>query len=254
MPVGAAHGLEFGVQAWPTVAFPFGIPSTVQVTFVFGVPVTVAVKSCPAPADTIADEGDTVTTIDGLFTIATVAEALCVPAIALMVTGFAAGAAVGAVYVAEFAPVDISVPSAGLPPAIPSTSQVTVVPGATQSDAEKFCVAPTVRLTPAGDMVFATAHEIVTLAVAVFDESAMLVAVTETTEGAGGIAGAVYVTASGPLTLNVPMVRFPPLRPLTVQTTAELALPAPLTVAAKLATMPGATFAEFGVTLTVMPL
>lgn len=251
--MGAVHGFEFGAQAWPTLAFPLGIPSTVQVTFAFGVPVTVAVKSWPVPAGTIAEEGDTVTTIDGLFTIATVAEALCVPAIALMVTGFVEGTAAGAVYVAE-PPVGISVPSAGFPPAIPSTPHVTVVPGAMQSDAEKFCVAPAARLTIAGDTVFATEHEIVTLAVAVFDGSATLVAVTETTEGAGGIVGAVYVTASGPLTLNVPMVRFPPLRPLTVQITAELALPAPLTVAAKLATMPGATFAEFGVTLTVMPL
>jgi len=41
---------------------------------------------------------------------------------------------------------------------------------------------------------------------------------------------------------------------LTAQLTAELPVPAPLTVAVKLADIPGATFAEFGAMLTVMPL
>lgn len=248
------HGFEFGVHAWPTVAFPLGIPSTVQVTLVFEVSVTVAVKSWLAPAGTIAEAGDTVTATDGLLTIVTVADELCVPATALIVTGFVAGTVVGAVYVAEFALVAVTVPTVELPPTVPFTSHVTVVPGATQSDAAKSWVAPAVRLTVSGEMEFAVAHEIVTVAVAVFKESAILVAVTVTIAGAGGIAGAVYVAASGPVTLSVPTVAFPPLMPLTAQLTPELALPAPVTVAVKLADVPGETLAEFGAMLTVMPL
>jgi|SRR5215469_7038275 len=145
-------------------------------------------------------------------------------------------------------------PVVELPPAIPFTSQVIVVPSATQSDVVKLSVAPVAMLTFAGEIEFAAAHETVTLAVADFEESAMLVAVTDTIAGAGGIAGAVYVAASGPVTLSVPKVAFPPLMPLTAQFTAELALRAPLTVALKLTAVPGATFAEFGAMLTVIPL
>lgn len=254
VPVGALHGLEFGVQTCPTTAFPFGTPSTFQVTLAFEVPVTVAVNSWPAPAGTTADVGDTATAIDGLFTIVTNAGAFCVPATALIVTGFAEGTTAGAVYIAEFAPVAVTVPTVELPPTVPFTSHVTVVPSATQSDAEKVCVAPATMLTVPGEMEFAAAHEIVTLAVAAFDESAMLVAVTETTAGAGGIAGAVYAAASGALTLSVPTVAFPPLMPLTLQFTPELWLPAPVTVAVKLSAVPGETLAELGAMLTVILL
>lgn len=220
----------------------------------FEVPITVAVKFWLAPAATIAEAGDTATTTDVLSTIVTVAYELCVPATALRVTGFVDGAAVGAVYTAEFTPVAVTVPTVELPPAIPSISHVMVVPGAIQSDAAKFCVAPAVRFAVAGKMEFADAHEIVTVAVADFDESAMLAAVTVTIAGAGGIAGAVYVAAFGPVMLRVPTVAFPPLMPLTLQLTLELALPAPVTVAVKLAAVSGEIFAEFGAMLTVIPL
>jgi hypothetical protein len=153
-----------------------------------------------------------------------------------------------------FTPVGVTVPAAELPPSIPSTSQVIAVPGATHREAVKLCVAPAVRTTELGDTEFAAPHEIVTLAAALPSESATLVAITETDAGAGGIAGAVYVAASGPVTLSTPTVAFPPLMPFTLHVTAELPVPTPLTVAVKFAVPPGAMLAEAGAMLTTMPL
>jgi len=97
VPAGVAHGFEFSAQTCPTLALPFPIPFTVHVTFAFDVLVTVAEKSSLAPAATTADAGDTVTAIGGLFTIVTVADAFCVLATAVTVTGFAGGGTAGAV-------------------------------------------------------------------------------------------------------------------------------------------------------------
>ena len=94
----------------------------------------------------------------------------------------------------------------------------------------------------------------VKLATAAFEGSATLVATTDTDAGAGGTAGAVYVAASGPVTLSVPTIEFPPLTPFALQLTPELSIPAPLTVAVKFVVPPGLTFAEFGVMFTTMPL
>jgi hypothetical protein len=49
----------------PTAAFPLAIPLTLQVTFVVALPapVTVAVKTCAPPVDTVAVDGEMLTTI-----------------------------------------------------------------------------------------------------------------------------------------------------------------------------------------------
>lgn len=186
--------------------------------------------------------------------IVATAETDCEPATARMVSGFVAGMLLGAVYVAVFAPVLVMVPTVELPPAMLLTSHVIGVPAAMHKDVEKTCDAPTEMLAEAGAIAFGAAQEIVTLALADFDGSATLVAVTLTFGGAGASTGAVYVAESEPVAVMVPRVEFPPATLLTLQLTATLEAPAPVTVALKFADPPGATFAELGATLTTMPL
>lgn len=159
----------------------------------------------------------------------------------------------GAVYVAVVPPVAAMVPTVALPPAMPLTSHVTAIPAAMHNKAEKLCVAPRETLADEGATEFAAAQEIVTLAVADFDGSATLVAVTETLGGVGETTGAVYVDESGPMAVVMPTVEFPPATPLTLQLTAMLDVPAPVTVALKFAEPPGARFAELGAMLTTIP-
>lgn len=186
--------------------------------------------------------------------IVTAAETDCEPATARIVSGFVAGMLLGAVYVAVLAPVLVIVPTFKLPPAMLLTSHVIGVPAAKHKDAEKICDAPTEMLAEAGAIAFGTAQEIVTLALADFDGSATLVAVTVKLGSAGAIAGAEYVAESAPVAVMVPRVEFPPATLLTLQLTATLEAPAPVTVALKFADMPGVTFAELGATLTTIPL
>lgn len=233
--------------------FPFTMPFTVHVTLSLDVPATVAVKLALWPVFTLADAGDTVTAIGALAVTVISADAVCVPAMASIVTGLLAGTLAGAAYVAVSAPVVVTVPTAVLPSAMPFTVQDTGVLGATHSDASRFNVVPVVILDDAGEIAFAALHEMVTVAVALFVASATLVAVSETDAGVGGIVGAVYMTAWAPLTLNVPRDAFPPLTASTLQLTAELSIPSPFTVAVKFAVSPGATVAEVGVTLTTIP-
>lgn len=186
--------------------------------------------------------------------IVTAAETDCEPATARIVSGFVAGMLLGAVYVAVLAPVLVIVPTFKLPPAMLLTSHVIGVPAAMHKDAEKICDAPMAMLAEAGAIAFGTAQEIVTLVLADFDGSATLVAVKLTFGGAGASAGAVYVAASAPVAVIEPRIEFPPATLLTLQLTATLEAPAPVTVALKSADMPGVTFAELGATLTTMPL
>jgi hypothetical protein len=120
--------------------------------------------------------------------------------------------------------------------------------------AEKTCDAPTEMLAEAGAIAFGVAQEIVTLALADFDGSATLVAVTVKPGGVGAIAGAEYLAESAPVAVMVPRVEFPPATLLTLQLTATLEAPAPVTVALKFADAPGAMSAELGAMLTTMPL
>lgn len=186
--------------------------------------------------------------------IVTAAETDCEPATARIVSGFMAGMLLGAMYVAVFAPVLVMVPTVELPPATLLTSHVIGVPAAMHKEAEKTCDALTEMLAEAGAIAFGAAQEIVTLALADFEGSATLVAVTETLGGVGGNAGAVYVAESEPVAVMVPRVEFPPATLLTLQLTATLEAPVPVTVALRFADAPGATFAELGATLTTMPL
>lgn len=109
-------------------------------------------------------------------------------------------------------------------------------------------------LADAGEMEFAAGHDIVTVAVAVLDGSATLVATTETNPCGGGIAGAVYAAASAPLTLMTPSPALPLVGLFMLQLTPVLALPSPATAAVKLTLPPGLTFADSGAMLTTIPL
>lgn len=186
--------------------------------------------------------------------IVTAAEADCEPATARIVSGFVVGMLAGAVYIAVVAPVPVMAPTVALPPAMLLTSQVIVVLAEMHKDAEKICEAPTEMLAEAGEIAFDAEQEIVALALADFDGSATLVAVTFTLGGAGASAGAVYVAESVPVAAIVPTVEFPPATLLTLQLTATLDAPAPVTVALKFADPPGAMFAELGAMLTTIPL
>lgn len=97
----------------------------------------------------------------------------------------------GAVYCAALAPVVRIVPSVALPPGTPFTSQTIVEVGAGQNEAVKACVPPSETLAEAGEIEFAPEQTTVTLAFADFEASATLVAVTVTSAGVGGAAGAV---------------------------------------------------------------
>ena len=92
---------------------------------------------------------------------------------------------------AAFAPVETIVPTIGLPPTVPFTSHVMGVPAATQEFAVSDCELVSATLADAGETEFDEAHATVTLAVAIFELSAMLVAVTLIGSIVGGTAGAV---------------------------------------------------------------
>jgi hypothetical protein len=79
-----------------------------------------------------------------------------------------------------FAPVLMMVPTVALPPGIPFTSQTIAAVAAGQNEAVKFCVEPSATFAEVGDMEFAPAQAMVTLAFADFEVSATLVTVTVT--------------------------------------------------------------------------
>ena len=81
-------------------------------------------------------------------------------------------------------------PNVALPPAIPFTSQVTVVSAARQNETLNACVCARSTVADGGDTEFEAEHMTLTLALADFAGSATLVAVTLTVEGDGGTAGA----------------------------------------------------------------
>lgn len=95
-PDGATHGLDAVMQTCPTVGLPFGMPFTVHVTAELDAFETVAVKFALWPVTTVAESGETATVIGGLATIATVALALCIPAVASIATEFGEGTTAGA--------------------------------------------------------------------------------------------------------------------------------------------------------------
>jgi hypothetical protein len=99
------------------------------------------------------------------------------------------------------------------------------VPGAKHISAVNVCACPTSTFANGGEIEFGVAQEIVTAAVANFDGSAALVAVTLTVAGDGALAGAVYVAASAPELAIVPNIAFPPATPFTLQFTVVAGLP-----------------------------
>lgn len=82
-------------------------------------------------------------------------------------------------------------PRVVLPFAVPFTSQEMVAFPRPQKAAVKICVWPRATLADAGEMEFAVAQATVTVALADFEGSATLVAVTVTAAGEGTTNGAV---------------------------------------------------------------
>src|SRR4029077_10049401 len=146
------------------------------------------------------------------------------------------GTPLGATYTPLF---DMN-PKGWLPPAMPSTCQVTAVLGAPFTNAVNCCVpkfatvaAPGETLTEVGDALVT-----VTVADADFVESACEVAVAVTCGGLGGVGGAVYSPVLEMLPLGAP--------PAPLQGTAVFDVP--VTVALNCCVLPTATLAAAGAT------
>jgi hypothetical protein len=144
------------------------------------------------------------------------------------------------------------VPTVGLPPVAPFTSQVMDAPAAPQNDAENVCVLPSGTLAVAGETEFVAEHTTVTLALADFVLSARLAAVTVTDGGDGGTEGAVYSAVVAPPAPTVPTVALPPAIPFTLQMRPAAALPEPETVTVKTCAPPVGTVAVCGEIFTAM--
>lgn len=85
----------------------------------------------------------------------------------------------------------VIVPIVGLPPGIPFTSQTMVALLGAQNDAVKICVCASARVAAEGESAIGLEQVIVTVALADFEVSAVLVAVTVTDAGEGMTIGAV---------------------------------------------------------------
>jgi hypothetical protein len=121
---------------------------TDHVTAVLVVPVTAAVNCCVCPATRFAKPGDTLAPIDGCSaTTAKPLRTLSAGLAAVTATPYGSLIVSGAVY----SPLTDIVPALTLPPATPSTSQISssfAVPGVANC-----CLPPAWRVTEAGDRV-----------------------------------------------------------------------------------------------------
>jgi hypothetical protein len=134
----------------PTVLFPPVTLFTDQETCVIFVPATVAVNCCTVPTGTVTDVGLTCTVI-GVAGFCTVTladpdarESATLVAVTVMVAGL--GKVAGGVYTPEF----VIVPTVELPPAVPLTSQVTLISVAPVTAAVNCCVVPWLTVVVAG--------------------------------------------------------------------------------------------------------
>ncbi len=157
-------------------------------------------------------------------------------------------------YVVVAAPVFVTDPSAALPPTTPLTSQFTGVPEGTHRAAAKSCDWPSVRVAEVGAIEFTLVQPIPTLAVADFEGSATLVAVTLTVGGEGNAPGAVNIAASTPVAAIVPFVASPPFISFTLHFTSGAGFPELVTVAVNGCVAPGKTPAANGEICTSMSL
>jgi hypothetical protein len=103
-----------------------------------------------------------------------------------------------------------------------------------------------------GEIEFVVAHVTVTLALSDFELSAVLLAVTVTVAGEGGVAGAVYRAVAALVAAIVPTVALPPAIPLTLQLTPVPELPVPATLAVNTCAPPVGTLAVLGDTVTII--
>jgi len=149
------------------------------------------------------------------------------------------------------------VPSVTLPPAIPLTFQAMLAPAGRQNEVEKVCVWASATLAAEGEIEFVAEQVIVALALADFELSAVLAAVTVTVGGDGGTEGAVYTAVVAlpetPLAAMAPTVESPPTIPLTLQMTPVAGLPVAETVAVNTCTPPVGMLTVPGETVTMRP-
>ncbi|HEY3989174.1 MAG TPA: hypothetical protein VGM02_07740 [Acidobacteriaceae bacterium] len=250
--VGIVSGAVYSPSAEinPTVVFPPATPLTVQVTAVLDVPLTVAVYCAGASSVTLVAPLSAIVTVAAggvgvLGAAIKVTVMLCeVEALATLVAVMVTVAGCGIVAGAVYSPVDEINPAAALPPATPSTLQVTawfVVP----LTAAVYCVCvPTVTLVAplsaivtgaAGGVGVLGAATSVTVMLCEVEALATLVAVMVTVAGCGIVAGAVY----SPVDEINPAAALPPATPSTLQVTAWFVVP--LTAAVYCACVPTVT-------------
>ncbi|HVB57207.1 MAG TPA: hypothetical protein VNE63_12360 [Candidatus Acidoferrales bacterium] len=123
-----------------------------------------------------------------------------------------------------------------------------------QNDAVKLAVWPSATLAVEGEIEFVAAHVMVTVALADSELSVTLMAVTVTVAGEGGTAGAVYNAVVVLLEATIPVAGLPPATPFTLHTTADEAVPAPVTLAVNASPPSAGTVAVVGeIPTTILP-
>jgi len=142
------------------------MPFTLHVTAVPEAPEPpiIAVKSCAPSVATLALAGETVIVMLAPLARVTLAEPLAavsawLTAVTVTVTVEDDGSALGAVYIAASAPLDVIVPTVELPPATPFTSHVTLVFALPPTVAPNCCVPPSATVTLEGCTVTVTVVE-----------------------------------------------------------------------------------------------
>lgn len=186
--------------------FPPTTPSTDHVTVVVVEPCTVAVNCSVLELANIPEVGESATVTAEIMALALSVGFATLVAVTVWVPGCD-----GAVYKPEAE----MVPTVALPPATPSTDQVTAVLEDPGSVAVNCCVPAGATVAVVGETMMAA---IVTVAVAFSDVSAELVAVMVCVPAADG---AVY----SPAAVIAPTVELPPLTPSTDQVTEVLEKP-----------------------------
>lgn len=101
-------------------------------------------------------------------------------------------------------------------------------------------------MTTAGTSEAAVPHVIVTLALADFEPSAWLVAVTVTAFGDGATVGAVYSAVLASFSAMIPIVGLPPTIPFTAQIAPVAGFPVPERLVVKVCDAPVRTLAAIG--------
>lgn len=212
-------------QAEPLHPGPETPQFTTRLGFEFGADVSVAVYWAPAPVFTAA--GPLTVSVKLLVTVIAALAAFEGSATLRAVSDTLGGA--GRICGAVKSPLESTVPQAAPEQPGPPRPQFTPRLGFPEpvTLAANCRNAPSSMAAVPGDTIMETSLITVTVAEALFEGSATLVAVTVRVGGEGMFCGAVY----SPVFEIVPTMEFPPRTPFTLQFTLELAVP--VTVAVK---------------------